>query len=562
MVTWLASFVALLRRRGVGFAVLALTLRGAGRPRRALPAVGAAGIPAWQGEWTGLRSSIAVLVCLLFAGCASLPSLDGRVPSTVLPPAGLSRLAASVAPEAQAHPGQSAVYAMPGGTDAFISRALLAAAADRSLDVQYYIWRDDITGMLLLEQLWRAAERGVRVRLLLDDNGARMDDVLVALEAHPNIEVRLFNPFVQRSLRPLGYVTDFARVNRRMHNKSLTADGQVTIVGGRNIGDEYFGAGEGTMFADLDVLVAGPAAAEVGSMFDEYWNSNSAYPVNLLLGSAAPDAAAALATRFAQTRASAEAQRYVRELERAPLAEFLRMRNLPVQWSRVDLVFDAPAKGLGRAKAAELLAARLAETLGTATKEVDIVSPYFVPGDMGTVSLTTLAASGVRVRVVTNSLAASDVAAVHSGYARRREPLLRSGVALYEIKPYITQTHSPAAGVGSAGSSSASLHAKTFAIDGARVFVGSFNFDPRSFSLNTEMGVVIHSPSLARSIHSGLDAAVSRAAYRVELAPKGGLQWTEHGDGGEVRYTAEPRTGWLKRTGVRLLEWLPIESLL
>jgi putative cardiolipin synthase len=408
----------------------------------------------------------------------------------------------------------------------------------------------------------------VRVRLLLDDVGVGgLDDVVATLAAHPKIEVRLFNPFATRRLRSLGYLSDFERLNRRMHNKSFTADGQATIVGGRNIGDEYFDAGEDTLFADLDVLAFAQAARDVGSVFDRYWNSESAYPAELILPAAAKDGAAELQRRFAAVRAAEEARRYREALEQSSLAAQMKARTVPLEWAAVALVYDDPVKALGKAQAEQLLFTRMGQVLGKPERGVDIVSPYFVPGEKGTEQLSQLPARGATVRILTNSLAASDVAAVHAGYARRRAALLSAGVQLFEFKPDASQgkRHDQPRGErsGFAGSSGASLHAKTIAVDRQRIFVGSFNLDLRSVALNTEMGVVIDSPRLAAQLSDGLDRRLHEVAYKVVLLPEGRLQWIERtAAGGEVRHDAEPNTGWFKRLGVGVLSVLPIEWLL
>ena len=451
--------------------------------------------------------------------------------------------------------------------EAFAARVLLARAAERSLDVQYYIWHGDTTGYLMFEEIWNAAERGVRVRLLLDDNGiAGLDSIIAALDSHPNIEVRLFNPFAQRSFKALGYVTDFSRLNRRMHNKSFTADTQATIVGGRNIGDEYFGAGEHMVFADLDVVAVGRIAGETAAAFDLYWASKSAYPAESIVGKASPDGVQAMMAKFAAVRSSPAAVEYVEAVRSTGLIQALIARNLPLEWAHVRLVYDDPVKTLDQAKDANLLFTKMREAIGTPARELDIISPYFVPGKKGTLALSAFPERGVQLRILTNSLAATDVGAVHAGYAKRREALLRSGAKIYELKPDYTRrsgdakdTKKPHKG----GSSSASLHAKTFSVDRTHVFIGSFNLDPRSIHLNTEMGFVIESAQLADAVSSWFDRSVESAAYEVILARNGhGLEWIERTSQGEVYYSTEPKTGFWKRFGVGLMSLLPIEWLL
>jgi putative cardiolipin synthase len=498
-----------------------------------------------------------------------LPALDGRTASTALINTADTQLGRYAV---KANPGdasKSGIYPLASPEESFAARALLARAAERSLDVQYYIWHGDTSGYLLFEECWNAAERGVRVRLLLDDNNTSgLDQTLAALDSHANIEVRLFNPFANRSMRLLGYLTDFGRLNRRMHNKSLTADSQVTIVGGRNVGDEYFALGEGMVFADLDVVAVGGAARDVSVAFDLYWNSESAYPAESIVGKAGAAAITDLKAKFTATRSAPEAAHYLDALKRTRLIEALMLDQLTLEWAATHLVYDEPAKVLGDVPASDLLFTRMQQVLGDAEREIDLISPYFVPGEEGTKALAAYPGRGIKLRVLTNSLAATDVGAVHAGYAKRREELLRGGVQIYELKPDplqdATREKSSAKGVGGSGGSggsAASLHAKTFAIDRRRAFVGSFNFDPRSYSLNTELGVVIESPRLADSISATLDRDLARSAYEVVLKD-GGLEWVERTDLGEVRYDKEPKTGFWKRFGVGFMSILPIEWLL
>jgi putative cardiolipin synthase len=501
----------------------------------------------------------------LLGSCAStLPSLAGRTPTTALTDTAETRLGRALAADVAAHPGKTGIHPLLKPRDAFATRVMLALAAEKSLDVQYYIWHGDAVGHLLFEALWQAAERGVRVRLLLDDNSTGgLDATLAALDAHPNIELRLYNPFVQRDARTLGYVTDFARLNRRMHNKSFTADNLVTVVGGRNIGNEYFGAGDGVVFVDLDVVAVGATVAEVSKEFDLYWNSPSAYPAASLVGQTGPQATADLMARFAATRGEAQAVAYVDAVRATAVVRDVLDGKLAFEWASAQLVFDDPAKTLDtQARTDILLFPELMRAMGRPQSTLDLVSPYFVPGEEGTAALVALARSGVTVRILTNSLAASDVSAVHAGYAKRRRDLLRSGVRLYELKPTAAQAEpDDRAGLGS--SSSSGLHAKTFAVDRGRIFVGSFNFDQRSARLNTELGLVIDSSTLARGLAETFDTAVPWAAYAVRLTPDGrSLQWIERTAAGEMVHDTEPGTSLMLRMGIGILSVLPIEWLL
>ena len=512
--------------------------------------------------WPSLCLAIATFA--LLQGCASLPSLADRPVSSRLHDTADSRLGRVITPLAQAHPGLSGVVPLPSGRDAFATRVRLADAAERSLDVQYYLWQDDLSGTLLLNALRRAADRGVRVRLLLDDNHTGcLDETLAALEARPNFEVRLFNPFTVRRWRPLQYLLDFARLNRRMHNKSFTADNQATVIGGRNVGDEYFGADQDLLFVDLDVLAVGQVVDDVSQDFDRYWASGSSYPARRIL----PPISVALADAFAAADAvehQPAATAYMQAAADSPFMRSLLARRLEFDWTRVHLVSDDPAKGLGLASGEEQLWSRLKRVMKKPTRDIKLVSPYFVPGAEGVNFFGSMAASGVTVAVLTNSLEATDVAAVHAGYGKRRKALLGAGVKLFEMKrtasaPQVRQAHSS---VGGSGSSASSLHAKTFSIDGSRIFIGSFNFDPRSARLNTEMGFVIDSPALAKSISGIFASNMPSMAYEVRLAPDGTLRWLEQVGPEQIVHDDEPGTTFWNRLGVSLMSLLPIEWLL
>jgi putative cardiolipin synthase len=505
-----------------------------------------------------------VALAAIAAGCASLPSPEGRTASNALDDTTQTRLALAVAPLVATHPGKTGIHPLFDPRDAFAARVLLASAAEKSIDAQYYIWHGDTVGNLVFEALRQAARRGVRVRLLLDDmNTKGLDPVIAALDAHPNVEVRLNNPFAHRGTRALDFLTDFSRANRRMHNKSFTADNQVSVVGGRNIGNEYHGVGEGTVFADLDVIALGPAVRDITRQFDLFWNSASAYPAASLVGAATP---ADLDARFAATRASPDAVAYVETLRTTPLVRDLLERRLALEWTDARLVHDDPAKTLDTtARKDVLLFPALVETIGRPEKSLDLVSPYFVPGDEGTAALAALARRGVAVRVLTNSLESAEASIVHAGYAKRREALLRSGVRLYELKATaVPKPQGEKAGVGSgSGSSSGSaLHAKTFAVDASRIFVGSFNFDLRSALLNTEMGLVIASPVLAGRLADFFERSVPLNAYEVRLRADGSLEWIERTASGETRHETEPGAGWFRRFSVEVLSVLPIDWML
>lgn len=468
----------------------------------------------------------------------------------------LDRLAA---PLLAARPGESGLALLQDNLDAFAVRALSARAAGRSLDLQYYIWHDDFTGRLLDHELLRAADRGVRVRLLLDDlNAHGRNSILAALDAHPNIEVRMFNPTRNRKggiARALEMLLRMVSVNRRMHNKAWIADGRVAVVGGRNIGDEYFSAASDTNFIDLDALVLGPAVQQTEAIFDDFWNSSAAIPLRALK-QAKPGAVERLRTEMAEADHRLHDHAYIRRLRAADgIAGFVRGEHA-LHWPRALVVLSDPAsKGEGGGRQ-EWLVHPLAAAMSQARHSLRLVSPYFVPGEPGMDYLRQLRARGVAVEVLTNSLVATDVLAVHSGYAPYRRRLLEDGVVLREQKPRGELDSSLF------GSSGASLHTKAFIVDDAAGFIGSFNIDPRSISLNTEMGLLFHDrEATAALLAIYRDKTDPRHAYRLRLE-QGALRWDDAATQPPVSWEHEPESSAWQRAAVWLLGWLPIESQL
>ncbi|WAK00324.1 phospholipase D family protein [Methylobacter sp. YRD-M1] len=420
-----------------------------------------------------------------------------------------------------------------------------------------------MTGILLLEALRAAADRGVRVRLLLDDSNisSDFDTALSSLDAHPNIEVRLFNPFMIRKPRIIGYLTDFSRLNRRMHNKSFTADNRATIIGGRNVGDEYFGATEGVLFADLDVMAVGSVVKDVSNDFDRYWASESSYPVGRVLPHADPDSIEVLALAASMIERDPAAVAYMSAIRNSAVIRKLVQGGLPFEWAAMRMISDDPGKGLGQSSSKDHLTYELNKIIGEPKAEVELVSPYFVPTSAGVDAFVAMANQGVKIRIFTNSLEATDVPIVHAGYAKWRKPMLKSGIILYEMRRSF-----PEAGrnrrTGILGSSGSSLHAKTFSVDHSSVFIGSFNFDPRSARLNTELGFIIDSPKLAQQIDAVFNSSIPENAYEVCLSDDGKLYWLEKRNGKPVRHDVEPGTNFWQRAMVSFLSMLPIEWLL
>jgi putative cardiolipin synthase len=478
------------------------------------------------------------------------------------PPTRLDRaVAAALGPG----PRAAGVAVIARAEDAFAIRAASARAAGRSLDLQYYIWRGDLTGQLLAAEALAAADRGVLVRMLLDDAYAiGRERALAALDAHPLIEVRLFNATRWRRFGRLGHALEIAfggwHLTRRMHNKAWIADGRFAVVGGRNIGNEYFGLEEeaAVQFRDLDLALAGAPVMGATTAFERYWTSPLARPAA---------ACAAPRTELAALRAalSAAASRVAAAPLLARLADpparWLRHGLTPVGEGAVQIAADPPEKarrGLGarkRARAAGGIAAEIADALRGARREALLISPYFVPGLAGLALLRDLAARGVAVSVVTNSLAATDVVAVHGGYRRYRRALIEAGIALHELKP---DGEEKASLFGSRGG--AALHTKALVVDRRLAFVGSFNLDPRSALLNTEMGAFVAHPAVARTVAAEqARLADPRRSWRLSIEA-GRLIWRDAA--GEAPGGAEPGASWRRRLLARIASLLPVEQQL
>ena len=482
-------------------------------------------------------------------------------------------LGQAYAAQLSGHEGRSGLHALPSGMDALGTRAALAEAAQRTLDLQYYIVRSDTTTQLLMARVLRAAQRGVRVRLLVDDLDAAGKDLdLATLAAFANIEVRVFNPFTSRGRFGLTQILEFLgsteRLNRRMHNKLWVADNAMAVIGGRNLGDEYFDASGEVNFSDLDMLVAGPAVAEISRSFDAYWNSEWAVPIQAFVAHRPePDEL----TRFEQgLRTRIEGFRntdYARALREGGLGIALRSGSIALTIAPAEVFADRPDKVASTTQAGSgqaVFAARLRPIVATASRELILVSPYFIPSAEGLAALGAVARRGVRVRVLTNSLASADVVPLaHAGYARHRERLLAAGLELYEMRP--ERLESIRSRLGS--SSGAYLHTKAIVIDRRHVVVGSMNLDPRSRQSNTEIGLLTESTELGEAIGRLFDDAVRPArALRVTLvdplAPIPQMRWTTEENGQPVLYDDEPLVGFWRRLFSRLLGAIAPEDIL
>ena len=510
--------------------------------------------------WTGV-ALVALAASGLLLADHLYPPASGT-PSTVLPiRPGQTDLDRELEPILARHPGDTGVLLLSDGLDAFAARALSARKAGRSLDLQYYIWHDDLTGRLLGREAWRAAERGVRVRILLDDMNAKgMDSKLLLLDGHPNIEIRLYNPFRNRTGigRLLELVQRGFSLNHRMHNKAWIADNRVAVVGGRNIGVEYFEAGAEVNFRDLDMLMFGPTVQQASTAFDAYWNSSAAVPLATLAEGDRADFAKLMRTIDAESQGPA-AQAYMARLEGSrTFRDYAGERLTPYWTTRLRVVADPPVKWKGEPHD-DWLVDHIARDIGSARAKALIISPYFVPGDAGTEALTGLVHRGAQVGVVTNSLAANDVGMVYGAYSGYRPTLLQGGVHLYELR---ARAEAPSGG-SLFGSSGASLHTKAYSVDDRRGFIGSFNLDPRSAWLNTEMGVFFDDPALAVAVRNEyLRLAAPRVSYWVHLGRDGDVHWLDRAATPPALLDTAPHATWWGRTSTRVVSWLPIESQL
>lgn len=488
-----------------------------------------------------------------------LPPLENRTPSFALPASTETSLGQRTLEASEIHPGLSGFIPLLSGYDALGSRLKLIEHASASIDIQYYIWKDDISGLLMAKALLDAARRGVRVRLLLDDNGIPgLDGKLAALNSAENLDVRLFNPSTIRRPKYLGYALDFPRMNRRMHNKSLIVDGAAAIIGGRNIGDEYFQVGDVDFYIDLDVLAVGPIVRDTAEMFDRYWNSDSVHPFENIVK--VKGDLAALRANVDQAAASTEGQTVISDIVTS--VEHFERRQISPEWTEITLYADDPKKGLAKATKDGLMITRLTEIIGGVQRRLDLVSAYFVPGKTGMKIFSNLAKNGREVHILTNALNTTDVLVVHAGYTKYRRKLLKAGVNLFELK--LRAGKSPGEEeLPRFGLSGASLHAKTFAIDEERVFIGSFNFDPRSSLLNCEMGFLIDSKSLAHMTSAVFNGPVEMMSYRPVLTVEESMVWTEKRTEGRDRiYQQEPGATWFQQISIVIIGRLPVEWML
>jgi putative cardiolipin synthase len=457
------------------------------------------------------------------------------------------------------HPGRSGVSLVRTGRNAFAIRIAMTELAEHSLDLQYYIWDADQSGRILARALLRSADRGVRVRLLIDDlNVSGRDEILASLDAHPNIEIRLFNPFEQRKARVFNLIGDFDRLNHRMHNKLMVADNALALLGGRNIGDHYFDVSEDSNYRDLDIAAAGPVVRDASRVFDYFWNKEWSVPVGATVTKAFDGNNLQFARDRLEQTIDAEGYPYPVNRKVAEIRRTMSSLKNDFTWAPTHVVWDDPADFIAGESGGRILSA-LSGKLDSLESELVMENAYFVPTQAGADRLKELSARGVDVRILTNSLASNDVVAVHAGYSKYRKELLEANIGLYEVRADSAKVQQTFIST----ESKAGLHTKAAVFDGNSLFVGSFNLDPRSANLNTEIGLYVESRILARQLKAFMDEGVLPGnSYRLALDENGRLLWTTEEDGQIVTYTSDPETSLGQRLSSGLIGSLPIEGQL
>ena len=468
----------------------------------------------------------------------------------------------------QIQEGKTAYLPLYDGFMSMAARLYLINQAKYHLDLQYYIWKDDYIGNMILSQLLKAADRGVKVRVQIDDqNGTQLDDKLLALAQHPNFEVRLFNPYKFRHSRALDYGFRMKYVNPRMHNKLIIADGTAAVTGGRNISSEYFDASEDFQFSDVDIFFAGKPAHDENQTFIKFWNDDLSYDIRQVLNdSGNPQLLKRLRTEFKEDEVDKNELRRRVGIAEQQIDEQLRKR--PIKWGNAYFVADAPSKVRRSTQNGDYIYTHMLELMGEPKDHLELVSSYFIPTQEGADYLSKRAQQGVKIRILTNSFQANDVALVHAYYQQYRKQLLKNGIELWEFKPYIERPkrtwYEIMTGniIPAKNKNSSSLHAKFFDLDGM-VFIGSFNFDPRSAYLNTEVGLVIESDQLQDEITKSLNQYLPRIAYQLKLNKQGEIIWLEHQKNGSViQHNHDPETTQFQRYMMNLVTKFPGEWLM
>ena len=525
-----------------------------------------------------LHFSLVALIVTFLSGCASLPpgSDFPKIASSALAHSEETRLGRQFDNAGREHGGNSGFRIIPVGADGFLIRMQMINAAERTLDLQYYIFRGDETGRLLTDALLHAADRGVRVRVLIDDGETVTgDDQIAGLQAHPSVDIRIFNPFIYRGhtelFRDIEFMFNASRLDYRMHNKLLVVDNAIALIGGRNIGDQYFQIDSEAQLADDDVFAAGPITQQLSTTFDEYWNSALSIPVEALSGRKSSHAALNKHREVLNEQSrqlKADGIDYVKRVATGEPFGGIISGRLPLIWAHAQLVYDSPDKKKVENGAAisGLMQRTVANAAIAVQSELLMVTPFLIPGNEGMQLFKDLRQRNVRVRVLTNSLESSRVLLAQSGYMHYRVPLLEDGVELYEIRSLLGNARGSGQTAAISRYGNYSLHAKLFVFDRQRLFIGSMNFDQRSMNINTEIGLIIDSPALAQQIAARFEAMVQPAnSYMLALRPNDvgcspSLMWHTQEDAKTVEYDTEPaRSNW-QRLKVNILSLLPLDK--
>jgi putative cardiolipin synthase len=508
---------------------------------------------------------------LLLAGCATLPTNFPAAPSNAIAPSEPTTLGRLLKSDLEAHPDLSGFHVLNLGRESIMSRVILADAADRSIDCQYFIWEGDPSGIFLLERLVQAADRGVRVRLLLDDMTTHGKDLgLAALTRHKNIQIRLFNPLGRRYyfgiFRTMAVALHAGRMTNRMHNKLFIVDNQAAIAGGRNIGDEYFGLSKRSNFRDMDLLTIGPIVPEISNAFDHYWNSPWSIPFQVVKTWKPSEKkflkkSKQLHERFEKVKRSYP---YPLDWDRKKVQDVLSQTKKDLTWAKAEVISDAPGKAWQKAergKSPSLIVNRLESLISEAKHDLLVISPYFIVSDKTIQGMKNLRDRHVSLTVFTNSLTSTDAVPVVAMYRKTRRSILEAGSQLYEMRPDsdLRKEYADA----SVQMARSSLHAKVAIIDRTDVFVGTFNIDPRSENLNTEVGILVHSPALAEQIAGDLGQDLQpENSYRLQLNSKNKIRWDCKLDGTEKTYDSDPEASWWLHLKAGMVGLLPISHQL
>lgn len=501
------------------------------------------------------------LIIFLLSGCASLPKDYPRTPSTAFKNYKSTHIGSMFEKETAKHPGKSGFHLIPYGQEAFTARIAMAKMAEKSLDLQYYLWHSDSTGTLLAYHILKAADRGVKVRILVDDIGLEgYDSIIASMDAHPNIQIRLFNPLAHRNFRALDFISDFKRVNRRMHNKTFVIDNTVAIIGGRNIGDHYYAVSKEHNFRDLDIAAAGPVVRQISNVYDHFWNGDWSVPISVLADRTYTKEDLSSAKEAMRQKIATNDFPYALDKDVSSLSSRLISIRDNFIWAHGEFVWDDPSVMRQKTDYQKgTMIEKLAQRVNSVQKNLYIESAYFVPRDSGIAALKQLNARDVRVRLLTNSMASNDVIPAHAGYAAYRKKLLESGVVLYELRPdaggnKITNKKNLT------GTNKSGLHTKTMVFDDNAVFVGSFNLDPRSAAINTEGGLYVESKKLAKQVINYMNEGIQlKNSYRVLFDTKKEIAWVSEINGTRVIYHNEPETSNWDRFKSGFIQMLPIE---